>query len=99
MHTNLDYENASKAVKLIKSGFSINEAAKTVDAKIELINIMLGNEDIVTKDVFVEDSVRLQRESMCASCEKNINNICMVCACPLPTITNIKFKECPLGKW
>jgi hypothetical protein len=99
MHTNLDYENASTAIGLIKSGMNINDAASEANAKIQLINIMLGNEDIITEAVFVEDSVRIQRESICNACDQNKFNTCMECACPLPTIVNMKFKECPLGKW
>lgn len=99
MSTNLDYENANSALVLIKNGMSINDAASVANAKIQLINIMLGNQDVVTEEVFVEDSVRLNRESICIECDENEFNTCMVCACPLPTIVNMKFKECPLGKW
>jgi hypothetical protein len=99
MNTNLDYENAAAAIVLIKNGTAVNNAVELANAKIQLVNIMLGNEDVITEDVFVEDSVRLKRESICLSCDKNINNICMECACPLPTITNMKFKNCPLEKW
>lgn len=99
MGTNLDYENANAAILLIKSGIDINVAVDSTNAKIHLVNIMLGNEDVITEDVFVEDSVRENRESICLSCDKNQNNICMECACPLPTITNMKFKVCPLEKW
>lgn len=98
-NTNSDYENASKAINLIKTGVDISEASVLTGAKIQLINIMLGNEDIIIKDVFVEESIRTQRESICVSCEKNEFNTCMECACPLPTIINMKFKTCPLGKW
>jgi hypothetical protein len=99
MNTNLDYENASAAIMLIKKGMDVNNAVDSTNAKIQLVNIMLGNEDVITEDVFVEDSIRLERESICLSCNKNINNTCMECACPLPTITNMKFKICPLEKW
>jgi hypothetical protein len=99
MNTNLDYENASAAIMLIKKGMDVNNAVDSTNAKIQLVNIMLGNEDVITEDVFVEDSIRLKRESICLSCNKNINNTCMECACPLPTITNMKFKICPLEKW
>lgn len=99
MNSNLEYERASIAVNLIKSGMNINEAAESANANIQLINIMISNQDLFTEDVFVEDNIRIQRESICNSCEKNKNNTCMECACPLSTITNMKFKECPLRKW
>ncbi len=98
-NTNLDYETASNAISLIKTGTDIAEASRLTGAKVHLVNIMLGNEDIITSDVFVEDSIRENRESICMSCDKNLNNVCMECACPLPTITNMKFKVCPLEKW
>lgn len=99
MATNLEYENANTAIQLIKDGMDVNHAAQESNAKIQLINIMIGNQDVITPDVFVEDSIRLQRENICSSCEKNKFNTCTECACPLPTIVNMKFKECPLGKW
>lgn len=99
MYANVDYENANEAIKLIKNGISLNEAASECNAKIEIINIMIGNEDVITSDVFVTDEIRLNRENICSTCEKNKFNTCMECACPLPTIVNMKFKECPLGKW
>ena len=99
MHTNLDYEKASAAITLVKSGKNLNDAVESANAKIQLVNIMLGNEHILTEDVFVDDSTRNARETICANCNRNINNTCMECACPLPTITNMKFKVCPLGKW
>ena len=98
-HTNLDYGKASAAISLIKTGTNISEASSLTGAKLQLVNIMLGNEDVITKDVFVEDSIRENRESICSTCDKNQNNVCMECACPLPTITNMRFKVCPLEKW
>ncbi len=99
MHTNLDYQNASAAISLIKSGSSLTDAVTTTNAKIQLVNIMLGNENIISEDVFVDELTKNQRESICLHCGKNESNICMECACPLPTIINMKFKSCPIGKW
>jgi len=99
MHTNLDYENANTAIQLIKNGMNVVDATQEANAKIQIVNIMIGNEEVITSDVFVEESIRIQRENICSSCEKNEFNTCMECACPLPTIVNMKFKDCPLGKW
>lgn len=99
MNTNLEYERASTAIDLIKSGKNIVEAAESANASVQLINIMISNQELFTEDVFVEEGTRLQRESICSNCDKNTNNTCMECACPLPTITNMKFKNCPLEKW
>jgi hypothetical protein len=99
MYKNSDYEKANGAITLIKDGYSIIEAADKANAEVTIINIMLGNEDIVTEEVFVEEEVKLNRQNICSSCDKNEYNVCMVCACPLPTITNMKFKSCPLDKW
>lgn len=99
VETNLDYEKAHEAINLIKSGTDIIDAVAQTNAKMQVVNIMLGNEDIITKDVFVDETIRIFRESLCSSCENNENNTCMMCACPLPAIINMNFKECPIGKW
>lgn len=99
MHTNLEYENANTAIWLIKNGMNLIDAVNQANAKNEIVNMMLGNEDVITEDVFVEDLVRIQRENVCSTCNKNKNNVCMECACPLPAIINMNFKDCPLGKW
>jgi hypothetical protein len=99
MHTNLEYEKANVAIQLIKTGYSVTNAVEETDSNINLINIMLNNESSIIEEVFSDDSVRVFRQNICSDCDKNVNNICMQCACPLPVIINMKFKECPLGKW
>lgn len=99
MYTNLDYMNADKALSLVKQGMDVQNAVNQSNANIQIVNIMIGNENIMTEDVFVNESQKLERYSICDSCDKNENDTCSECACPLPVITNMKFKECPLGKW
>jgi hypothetical protein len=99
MYKNSDYENANSAIELIKNGLSIIDASEKTNSSTQIINIMLSNENIITEDVFVEDYIKIQRQNMCSICDKNKNNTCMECACPLSFILNMKFKECPLGKW
>jgi|APGre2960657404_1045060.scaffolds.fasta_scaffold04834_6 hypothetical protein len=99
MYKNSDYENANSAIHLIKNGLSIIDAAEKTNSNAQIINIMLSNEEVLTEDVFVEDTIKTQRQNICSTCDKNKNNTCMECACPLPVILNMKFKECPLGKW
>lgn len=99
MYINSDYEKANSAIQLVKNGMSIAEAAAMTNSSTQLINIMLSNENTVTVDVFVDDATRLNRQGICYSCDRNKDNTCMECACPLPIILNMKFKDCPLGKW
>jgi hypothetical protein len=99
MNTNLEYEQANVAANLVRTGMNIIEATEVANANLQLVNIMMNNQELFTEDVFVDEDIRIQREAICICCDKNIKNTCMECACPLPTITNMKFKKCPLEKW
>lgn len=103
-NNNLDYIAADAAIKDFKLGkyLTLDEACNANNAKLTLANIMLGNETIVTEDVFVENSIKNYRNALCVSCEHILtqgDGICNVCACPISVIVNMKFKTCPIGKW
>jgi hypothetical protein len=104
MTTNLDYETAHKAIEDFKAGkFSdIVAAAEEHGANIQIINIMIGNENVVTEETFIDDDVRRMRLSTCNSCDQLApegGGTCMQCACPKIILVNMEFKSCPIGKW
>lgn len=101
---NTDYELASEAIKAFQAGTypNLNAACDALGADAKLAVIMLSNEHIVDEDIFVAEDARLTRTTICSACEHasvNEPKTCMVCACPIAVITNMKFKECPIGKW
>jgi hypothetical protein len=102
--TNLDYETSHKAIEEFKSGqySSLYDACVANNANQHLANIMLGNETVITEDVFVDDATRLARVTECNSCDQLLpqgGGTCNQCACPIVTIVNMQFKSCPLEKW
>ena len=104
MTTNLEYENAHAAIEGFKTGVytDLSSAAVAHGVDIKLVNIMLGNEETMTEDVFVDNATRMSRTSICNSCDQLLagsGGTCNQCACPIAIITNMKFKSCPLEKW
>ncbi len=102
--TNQDYELASQAIDAFRRGqyLTLHESCQSVGANLSLANIMFGNESIVTSEEFVDETTRKTRTEICNSCDKLStvgNKTCNVCVCPIEVITNMKFKECPIGKW
>lgn len=101
---NSDYELASEAIKAFQAGTypNLNAACEALGVDSKLAVIMLSNEHIVDEDIFVDETVRASRIATCNDCEHNSAQepkTCMICACPIAVITNMKFKECPIGKW
>lgn len=101
---NQDYELASQAIDNFRRGkyLTLHESCLAIGANANLANVMFGNESVITQDEFVDEQLRQERTSICDSCEKLKivgNKICDVCACPIEIITNMKFKNCPVGKW
>ena len=104
MTTNLDYETAHQAIEDFKSGkySDIVSAAESCNANMQIINLMLGNEHVITEEVFVSESIRLEIVAVCNGCDQllpNSGGTCMQCACPISMLVNMEFKSCPLGKW
>ena len=101
---NLDYEKAHLAIQSFKLGEfpNLNAAAKARGANVQIVNIMYGNDNVITEDVFVEESVRTSRIEICNGCDqlfREYNDTCNQCACPISMLVNMQFKSCPLGKW
>ena len=46
---------------------------------------------------FIKEAER--KASICAKCEKNIFNICIMCGCPLAAKTSSEQSICNLNKW
>lgn len=101
---NLDYEKAHLAIQAFKSGEfpDLVSAAEARGANPQIVNIMYGNDNVITEDVFVEESVRTSRIQICNGCDqllREYNETCNQCACPISMLVNMQFKSCPLGKW
>lgn len=101
---NLDYQNAHLAIQAFKSGEfpDLVTAAKARGANVQIVNIMYGNDNVITEEVFVEESVKTSRIQICKSCDQlmpEFNETCNQCACPISMLVNMQFKSCPLGKW
>jgi Zn finger protein HypA/HybF involved in hydrogenase expression len=104
MATNLDYEIAHLAIEDYKAGLypDVVAAANARGANIQVVNLMVGNESVITEDTFVSEVVRLERTTICNSCDQLFpenNGTCNQCACPISMLVNMEFKSCPLGKW
>ena len=104
MTTNLDYETADLAIKDYKAGLytDLISAAQAHGASIQVVNMMSGNEDVITEETFVKESVRLNRITVCNGCDQLLpenNGTCNQCACPISMLVNMEFKSCPIGKW
>jgi len=104
MTTNLDYEIAHLAIEDYKAGLypDVVAAAEARGANLQVVNLMIGNESVITEEVFVEESVKLARVSVCNGCDQLMpenNGTCNQCACPISMLVNMEFKSCPIGKW
>ncbi len=68
--------------------------------KEKLAEIQDGWKHVIFKNDEVE-MLAFKRASICAGCDKNINNICAECGCILIAKTrSIKeTNKCPLNKW
>jgi hypothetical protein len=104
MTTNLDYETAHLAIEDYKAGLypDVVAAAEARGANLQVVNIMIGNEAVVTEESFIDDDVRRMRLSTCNSCDQLLpegGGTCNQCACPKVILVNMEFKSCPLGKW
>jgi hypothetical protein len=57
--------------------------------------------------LFTDNTERKRRMQICLSCEFKSEKYllifdgagCKICKCPLSSITKIKAKQCPEGKW
>lgn len=100
MTTNKNYQICSAAIAAYQSQKfqTLQEACREYKADYQLAMIMLNNEKALEQEM-VDSDVFESRMISCSHCDKNINNICNECACPVSFITNIKFKSCPIGKW
>jgi hypothetical protein len=100
MSTNAEYQKASLAIEGFKNGSysTLESSAATVGADLTLVNVMLSNPGM-TEQQYTDETVQKTRFSICSQCEKNTNNICMICACPINFVTSVKSSTCPEGKW
>ena len=66
----------------------------------KLAEIQDGWKHVIFKNDEVE-MLAFKRASICAGCDKNINNVCAECGCILIAKTrSIKeTNKCPLNKW
>lgn len=59
--------------------------------------------DVENFNVLTSEVERIERSTLCNSCENNINiqdiDTCYKCACPIEYVVTYKFKECPIKKW
>ena len=104
MTTNLDYETAHQAIQDFKNGkfVDIVAAAQAYNVSIQVVSLMLGNENTITEETFVDEATRQSRLNICNSCDQLLsenNGTCNQCACPISMLVNMEFKSCPLGKW
>lgn len=100
MTTNSEYEKANIAIEGFnnKTYSTLESAAQGTGADLTLINVMLSNPSM-TEHQYTDYSLSQLRIVTCSQCEKNSNNICMVCACPINFITSMQSSVCPEGKW
>lgn len=104
MYTNLDYEQAHKAIEDLNTGkySDINASCLAHGANIYVAQIMVSNPKTFSESSFVAEEIKQSRISICNICDSRRpegGGTCNECACPIPWITNLRFKKCPLGKW
>jgi hypothetical protein len=100
MTLNVEYEKANIAIEGYKNGVysSLDSAAASLGADATLIAVMLSN-PAMEETNFTSNVVQQNRFSICSECEKNQNNTCIVCACPINFVTSMQASSCPEGKW
>ena len=100
MTQNVEYEKANIAIEGYKNGAysSLDVAASSLGADATLIAVMLSN-PAMKETNFASNLVQQNRFITCSKCDKNQNNTCIVCACPINFITSMQASICPEGKW
>jgi len=64
----------------------------------KLQEILSGWKNVIWEKPEIE-KLAMDRAVICSSCDKNINNTCNVCGCPLIAKTRSEYSKCPEGKW
>lgn len=64
----------------------------------KLQEILSGWKNVIWEKPEIE-KLAMDRAVICSSCDKNVNNICQVCGCPLMAKTRSEYSKCPDGKW
>ena len=64
----------------------------------KLQEILNGWKNVIWEDPKIED-LAFKRAIICSDCDKNVNNTCSVCGCPLLAKTRSEFSKCPESKW
>lgn len=64
----------------------------------KLQEILSGWKNVIWEKPEIE-KLAMDRAVICSSCDKNVNNICQVCGCPLVAKTRSEYSKCPDGKW
>jgi hypothetical protein len=100
MTQNVEYEKANIAIEGYKNGVysSLDSAAISLGADATLMAVMLSN-PAMGETNFASNLVQQNRFSICSECEKNQNNTCIVCACPINFVTSVQTSTCPEGRW
>ncbi len=96
MTTNAEMELASEAILKHRAGKykTIKAAQQALGANSQIIEQMLSAQMQQPEPV-----VDTARADICNSCDKNVNDICMVCACPMNHLLSNLNAVCPEGKW
>lgn len=95
MRTNAEMELASAAILAYRAGEfkSIESACLANEADYNLAMEMIAVEDKP------ETKLREDRQSICVECMNNVNDTCMVCACPMQYLLYNDNAKCPEGLW
>lgn len=64
----------------------------------KLKEILNGWTNVIWEKPEVE-KMAMDRAIVCSTCDKNVNNICNSCGCPLIAKTRSEYSTCPEGKW
>lgn len=64
----------------------------------KLQEILNGWKNVIWEKPEIE-KIAMDRAVICSSCDKNINNTCDACGCPLIAKTRSEYSKCPKGKW
>ena len=94
--------NAIIAINAYSAGEyeTLAEAATARAAKIEVVNVLYKNEDLLPPSAFVHDTIQASREAKCRSCVKfTVPNMCSECGCPIVFFSSQASSVCPIGAW
>jgi rRNA maturation endonuclease Nob1 len=64
----------------------------------KLQEILNGWKNVIWEKSEIE-KLAMNRAVICSSCDKNVDNVCQSCGCPLIAKTRSEYSKCPEGKW